>query len=609
MYCTSHGQTGPAGVGTSNKNVFWLKADKGTSTTTNSTSISFWNDQSGNAINVTQTIATQQPSFCLNVMNGFPAIQFDNVSTTNDKLLGPDSPSLDSTTGYSFFMVSRPQNVDGNARVIVSKRTTVAVDQSFMHFYYSGNNFYTDIETNNDRYNTAATFASNNNYLIDQFYDGSLAAASRCKTYISSSLNVTAAETSTLVPNNASPILIGSTDATDTRPFGGYIAEVIIYTVAVNDPCRIIVDNYLSAKYNIALLVNDKYLGDNAGNGNYDYEVAGIGKDATGSNPSFSASICAGLGISSTGIGLDNTDYLLAGHASFANAQVTVDVGGMTGINNARWLRIWYIDVTNVSTNINTNIEFDMSDGGVAPVTLGVASDYVLLYRAAQVGNWTELVTGSAIVGDRVQFNGYDLVNDGYYTIGTRNYLVSPLPIELINFDAIMNGKKVDITWTTLSEKNNEGFEIEKSKDGINFEVVSEIKGALNSDQKINYSDTDFNPYEGISYYRLKQTDVNGKKSYSQLVAVNFKLNKEGIRVYPNPTNGEFNIDFSDLSNSEVLVVIRDASGREFFSKVFVKQENGELIIVNSNHELTPGTYLVTASSENKLFSTKVIVK
>jgi hypothetical protein len=88
-------QTGPAGVGSSTNNVLWLKAGAGTSSTTNNTPISAWNDQSGNGINVTQTVSAQQPSFATNVINGMPAIQFDNVNGAgvNDKMLGPDSPS------------------------------------------------------------------------------------------------------------------------------------------------------------------------------------------------------------------------------------------------------------------------------------------------------------------------------------------------------------------------------------------------------------------------------------------------------------------------------------------------------------------------------------
>lgn len=608
-FCQANAQTGPGGDGSSANNVLWLKADAGTSSSTNGTALSFWNDQSGNALYVTQTVTAQQPSFATNILNGFPAIQFDNLNgaNLNDKMLGPDSPLLDNTSGYSFFMVTRPQNVDNNARVIVSKRTTVAVDQSFMQFFFTGSTFYTDIQTNNNRYNTTATFASNTNYLIDQFFDGTQALASRCRTYISGSLDITSSETNTLVPDNPSPLVIGSTDASDPRPYGGYIAETIIYRVALNDASRILVDNYLSAKYNISLSANDKYSGDNVGNGDYDREVAGIGQESTGSNTSFSASVSGGLTMAATA-GLDNGDYIVAGHALATNATIITDVGGMTGSNNARWQRIWYIDVTNASTNITTDLEFDMSDGGMGTFTIGATSNYVLLYRAGQSGNWTEVTTASSVSGDRILFNTITLTNDGYYTLGTKNFNLSPLPIELIAFSANGNGTRVDLNWTTASEKNNAFFSLERSRDGLQFDVLRTIKGAKNSSMTLDYWETDYKPYPGISYYRLKQTDYDGTSSYSDVVAVNLSSGPGSMRIYPNPNTGSFRIDL-DNTKKEILVVLRDLSGKEYFSKVIATQDENGLYLVDTENKIPAGTYLVVASSNNTLYTQKIIVK
>ncbi len=604
-----YGQTGPAGVGSSNNNVLWLKADAGTSSTTNNAPISFWNDQSGNAINVTQTVATQQPSFATNLMNGMPAIRFDNTATTNDKLVGPDSPSLDNTSGYTFFTVVRMQNIDNEARSIISKRVNVGVDQSFMLFLFSNKRLYLDLQTNNNRFNTTTQYTTNTNYIFNAYYNGTLALNQRARLYTGETLEITSAETNTLIPDNNSPLIIGSTHLTDGRPFGGYMAEIITYTTSLNDAQRIIVNNYLSSKYDISLSINDKYLGDEVSNGNYDYEVAGVGMESTGSNPSFSASICGGLGISTTGIGLDNTDYVLAGHASFTNTQIFTDVGGMTGPNNSRWSRIWYIDVTNTSSNINTNIEFDMSDGGIGNVLAAPAANYVLLYRSGQSGNWTELATASAISGDKVLFNGIDLVNDGYYTIGSKNHLASPLPIELVGFNAIRNTDKVNIFWRTASEKMNDYFTVEKSKDAVAFETLSIVKGSSNSNVTLEYSETDFSPFDGISYYRLKQTDINGKFTYSKIVAVNYHFDEQGVNVYPNPNNGNFSISLKGFENKEVLVLLRDVSGKECYSKVMLSQNNEEIVAIDLENKLPTGTYLVVASSLNKLYSKKIIVK
>ncbi|MBA3680306.1 MAG: hypothetical protein H0W73_03825 [Bacteroidetes bacterium] len=601
-------QTGPAGVGTSASNVFWLKADAGTSSTVNATAISAWNDASGNSMNVTQTVAVQQPSFVTNVMNGFPAIQFDNngAAGQNDKMLGPDSPILDNTAGYTFFTVSRPQNF-GDARVIVSKRTTVSVNQSFMLFYYTSNKFHVDIQTTNDRYPTNTVYTVNNNYIIDVVYDGTLTAANRSKTYNDQTLDITSTETSSFVPNNASPIILGTTDASDPRPFGGYISEIIIYREALTSARKIIVDNYLSAKYNIPLTANDKYIGDNAANGNYDREVAGIGNESTGSNPSFSASISGGLTISANS-GLEDSDYALAGHAQLANYQVTVDVGGLTGTNNARWLRIWYIDITNTLMPLNTDIEFDMSDGGVGSVVLGPASNYVLIYRNAQTGNWTEVATANTIVGDRVIFNSYVLADDGYYTIGTKNYLTSPLPINLVSFKAIKNLDKVDLSWTTFGEKENDHFIIQKTKDGVNFEDIVTVPGAGNMSGLLKYYQNDYSPYQGISYYRLANISKSGNAEYSQLVAVDFDIKQDGsIKVYNN-NNGKPGISFSNM-NGNVFVTLTELNGKQLHSELLLNISNDTFYPLAIKVNPVSGMYIVTARQADKTYSQKIILK
>src|SRR5690606_9316091 len=71
-------QTGPAGIGNSSNNVLWLKANAGTSTIVDGTQVSLWSDQSGNAIDVGQSTTARQPLFRTNIMNGYPAIEFDN---------------------------------------------------------------------------------------------------------------------------------------------------------------------------------------------------------------------------------------------------------------------------------------------------------------------------------------------------------------------------------------------------------------------------------------------------------------------------------------------------------------------------------------------------
>lgn len=112
------------------------------------------------------------------------------------------------------------------------------------------------------------------------------------------------------------------------------------------------------------------------------------------------------------------------------------------------------------------------------------------------------------------------------------------LPVELMYFNATYNGAEVDLGWATASEKNNSYFTVERSHNGINFEEILQVKGASISKGKITYREKDNEPFSGISYYRLKQTDGNGAQTYSVIEAV--EINQSRVsRLYPNPTTTE----------------------------------------------------------------------
>ncbi len=189
----------------------------------------------------------------------------------------------------------------------------------------------------------------------------------------------------------------------------------------------------------------------------------------------------------------------------------------------------------------------------------------------------------------------------------------TPLPIELVSFEANINEDRVDLRWITASEINNDFFTIERSTDAKVWEEVITTNGAGNSNQLLEYFETDYEPIVGISYYRLKQTDFNGEYTYSNIVPVRYEVNTAGgnINLFPSPVNaGEtLNIEFKDIFESELLVVLRDIKGREFYSKVIVNIEDGKLIGVPIEKEIPAGIYLITASSENQMYSQKLVVK
>ncbi|MBI4930088.1 MAG: T9SS type A sorting domain-containing protein [Bacteroidetes bacterium] len=184
----------------------------------------------------------------------------------------------------------------------------------------------------------------------------------------------------------------------------------------------------------------------------------------------------------------------------------------------------------------------------------------------------------------------------------------NPLPVDLLSFDANPNGNIVDVTWTTASELNSDFFMVQRSKDGTTFENIEKVNGAGNSSSEKNYSTSDYEPYSGISYYRLKQVDNDGKTTFSNMVAVKFQ-SEMGISVYPNPTIGPFNVSVQAKAGDEVLIVVRDLNGREFYSKIVILHNDKEVFAIDPSGKLAAGVYIVVATSNDTIYEKKIVIK
>lgn len=177
------------------------------------------------------------------------------------------------------------------------------------------------------------------------------------------------------------------------------------------------------------------------------------------------------------------------------------------------------------------------------------------------------------------------------------------LPIELLNFTANYNGKNaVDLIWQTATETNNDFFTVERSKDGVQFQNVITLDGAGNSTQLNYYSTTDSSPLEATSYYRLKQTDYDGKQSYSNLVSVTIKENLVK-NIYPNPANEKLFIEFRNDMNTAFDLKIVNSVGQTLYMENEILENN---LSVNLN-SFPKGIYILLISSKNYLQQIKFI--
>ncbi len=152
----------------------------------------------------------------------------------------------------------------------------------------------------------------------------------------------------------------------------------------------------------------------------------------------------------------------------------------------------------------------------------------------------------------------------GFSAIGITNILctVTSLPIELTYFNAKAGDGKVYLDWQTATEINNDYFTVERSKEGSLYEQIQNIKSAGNSSVTAYYNTTDNSPYPGTSYYRLRQTDYDGKSSLSDAIKIMFNRNGE-TSIWPNPATGDEDIVLTYFASREekVVVNITDAMG------------------------------------------------
>ncbi len=170
------------------------------------------------------------------------------------------------------------------------------------------------------------------------------------------------------------------------------------------------------------------------------------------------------------------------------------------------------------------------------------------------------------------------------------------LPVELLSFSGKCNGSKNIFNWTTATEENNAYFTLEKSIDGETFETVAKIKGNGNSTREINYSYSYEEENTSYKYFRIKQTDFNGKTKILKLIYLNCVDVLGGLKLYPNPANNEIKLEFEASRESVFTINITDLMGRLLKSIQYVATEGFNQSLVNIQ-DLPSGSYQVSINS------------
>lgn len=423
------------------------------------------------------------------------------------------------------------------------------------------------------------------------------------------------------------------------------MAEAIAYNRVLTATERKQVDSYLAAKYGITLGNNGTstdYVNSSgstfwsqAANSAYAWNIAGIARDdnsALHQNISHSinkigsvfndiVTVAYGTNFSAPSA-MNNNSFFFWGHNSGAlintNALLNLATDNNSDIIQTILSRKWKAQETGTLSTVT--LEFNLSSIVGAGGTVGNNDLANLRLLVSEDGNYnygefTSIAPSSYNNTTDIAYFQFDFQapsgpytnsNKGFFfTLGSTNINTTPLAVEIQNFNAIKNGNQVDLTWETKSERNTERFEVERTQNGLNWEVVLTQPAAGTSNQQLNYFDYDLNPYWGESYYRLKMINTDGSYSYSDIRKVTFNQNEDNIVVYPNPATNNLFVQLQEIGTFEVTIT--DVSGKVVLQNTITTNSKNTIQTLDLSN-LNNGVYFTTVKQNNEKQKTVKIV-
>ncbi|MGD8781553.1 MAG: FG-GAP-like repeat-containing protein, partial [Ignavibacteria bacterium] len=280
--------------------------------------------------------------------------------------------------------------------------------------------------------------------------------------------------------------------------------------------------------------------------------------------------------------------------------------------------RYYVLNVYGTPGSFSTDLTFTLPEGKISEQDQATPSNLRLYRRESTAdGDWTLIASGSEATSTTVKFDG--VTSFSQFTIASET---SPLPVELVSFEANVNEDQVELTWQTATEVNNYGFEIERNTPLVSdippseggteggWEDIGFVNGNGNSNSPKSYSYTD-SPTGGTTFkYRLKQIDFDGAYEYSDEVEVNLSAITEYSleQNYPNPFNPTTTIKYQIPETGNVTLKIYDILGREVKTLVNETQASGVYSVEFNASQLASGVYIYRLRAEDYVSVKKLML-
>ncbi len=194
-------------------------------------------------------------------------------------------------------------------------------------------------------------------------------------------------------------------------------------------------------------------------------------------------------------------------------------------------------------------VHFQITSFPATSVAPGDSTSFTVQFIATTLGVKNAIIT--------IANNDAD---EASYTFAIRGERQQPLPVNLISFNGMLVEKEVKLSWSTTSERNNRGFEILRSDASQRKWISIGFVSAQNL-QMANYTFLDYTPLAGINTYRLKQVDLDGNSSLSNIVSVNVNIKTAVVKTFPNPFTSTITVSFNDKILLNSIAILRNATG------------------------------------------------
>lgn len=270
------------------------------------------------------------------------------------------------------------------------------------------------------------------------------------------------------------------------------------------------------------------------------------------------------------------------------------------------------VNLTSGTTDVEINgttsgTEYDVLNVSGA-LTIGAAANLNITFGGGFLpaeNDEFDIITANSISGTfdlaNISFSGGNVadISISYLSNTTIRVTVNSiiLPVEMVFFNANLKNQKAELRWQTLSETQNKGFAIQRSKDLKSWQEIAYVEGVGTTHQISNYQWVDHRPLKGQSYYRLQQQDYDGGIAYSRIQSI--LLNPDDFRVFPNPFTDTIN-----LINGKGELCIFNAFGQ----LVTQLQVNEEQQIIDLSY-LPKGSYLIKIKRPNGVGLSQLIMK